>query len=69
MIAVLSCLEKIKMNGKILILFLTLVICASCALSPEAEDRRELTPALKQLDAPTGLAVVNDHAGRRIELS
>ncbi|MGN0906140.1 MAG: hypothetical protein ACI4NM_03240 [Bullifex sp.] len=46
-----------------------MVICTSCALTPEEEDRRELTPALKHLDAPTGLTVMNDHSGRRIQLN
>ena len=41
----------------------------SCAITPEEEDREELTPALKFIESPKNISVISDCINGRIELS
>ena len=46
-----------------------MVILTSCAITPEEEDREELTPALKYLESPKNVSVISDCVNGRIEVS
>lgn len=52
------------------IIFIALILLLSaCAITPEEEERKELTPALKYIEAPKNVLVISDCINGRIELS
>ena len=54
---------------KYIIYIALILLLSACAITPEEEERKELTPALKYIEAPKNVLVISDCINGRIELS